>query len=643
MKASSTIVWPLSSDALCATTNFGQTIVLHRLNQRGSDSPELPGIKQATSTVCVDGHEVVASTFLDPVAWIKLLRTQGQCPAGVFYHRGMIVVAPPVHVGGQLCPWCIALRLAAAAPDPSAYRPLLLGNDVVASHDGMNPVEMHRDLTAGALAARRGLQHPDTTLSAIRITDEDRRVSHHVLRAVPGVHGKHSLKDEYLVDMPTWRSSYVPTQDAKQEDLVDSVVGPITSLLGKSEPRCPDFVTFIAATGHLGQFVKWKPDDTGSGTAPAPRAAIDAAIGEAVERYSGNYVPISRLVEASENALRGKADRVLSPRTFGAAYYADHRPNEFRRYDPQNAEYWIQGVNLGDDSLVWVPAEAAVLSFTRRSGRRPLFPVQLTGIAAGASRAHALESAALEAIERDTVMRWWFGTTACYVIGEPSAPRSATALGAIRTWSLYLDNDYGVPVVAGCLEDLDSGIITTGYAARHDLGTAMSKASSEAFQSLALSLQMLDPDSPIRSAIKSGKLDWPVLPFEAERTYSRYFQADYADMNQLLHNVQFYLDRTKQSIVRERICEHNLPQKSFDDIERSLPKSHGSAISALRDGGIQHIIEVDLTTDDVKDTHYVTRLLVPELVGMVATAHTPVWHPRLAELPELTIAPLPHS
>jgi ribosomal protein S12 methylthiotransferase accessory factor len=248
----------------------------------------------------------------------------------------------------------------------------------------------------------------------------------------------------------------------------------------------------------------------------------------------------------------------------------------------------------------------------------------LTGIAAGASRAHALESAALEAIERDTVMRWWFGNTACYVIGEPPAHLPATAWGAIRTWSLYLDNDYGVPVVAGCLEDVESGIITTGYAARHDLGTAISKASSEAFQSLALSLQMLDPDSPIRNAIKSEKLDWPVLPFDAERTYSQHFRADYADMNQLLHNVQFYLDYKPQSIVRERTYEHNLPQKSFNDIECSLPKSRGSAISSLQDHGIQQIVEVDLTTDDVRDTHYVTRLLVPELVGMVATAHTPV-------------------
>ncbi len=474
----------------------------------------LPGFVQNPGVGSVAGHTLLTSTFVNPAFWSSILHTEGRSPEAVFYHRGNVIVVPPFQIGGPLCPWCVALRLAAASQEPAIQRHFLRGIEVYASIVEAHPVGVHSAIVQDLLASRSNLPQPELVVSSRSLSALSSPIRHHAVRPVPGPHGHHHLKDDFPHGFPKWRSLPLPATN-DPINLVDELVGPIRALLRDKDDS--GAVTVVADTGHLGDFVKWAPDATGSGTATSEVAASKAAIGEAVERYSGNFVPIDRLVERRESDFHGLGEHVLTPACLGSHYYAQRFPQTFRPYDPDELGYWINGTNLVDKTPVWVPAEAAILNFTRRSGRRPQFPVPLTGIAAGPTDAYAVAAALLETVERDAVMRWWFGGTPAYEISavpDEIAHRKLALPPPVRTWWLFLESDLGIPVVAGCLYDSEHQIVTAGFAARTQLARAMEKAMFEAAQSRAMILQFLDPQSAMRLAVESGKLAWPVLPHD---------------------------------------------------------------------------------------------------------------------------------
>ncbi len=602
---------------------------------------------------------VTASALLSPMAWGRLIRENGSCPAPTFYHRGRVILAPPMSVGGPTCHWCLALRLAQVFPHPRVIRPLLSGCSVYSTLGASDPLTAHPELVAALVAARDKLGEETRARTVLSVEiGGDGVVARHYLSPLPGKHGDHDVRAEMRHGFPS--SSWdVPWPAVGKRELgetagapttpFDSLVGPLAhraavpTAQGEPESLC----AWVAVTGFLGQFVTWAPDVSGTGVGYFSDRAREASAGEAVERYCGNYVPLDRLSRHSEDALIALGVDYLPPHAFGAGqrWASATASEQFRSYDPTQEEYWLPGINCTNGKTVLVPAEAATLNFTRRSGRLPLFPVQLTGIAAGETRQQAAESASFELIERDATIRWWNGHRSAAILRSLPARIAelvASPGSAVRQWFLLLESDTGAPVVAACMHDVEYKIVTAGFASRASLDEGVLKASAEAWQSRAISIELLRPDSTLRRDVSQGRIEWPLVEFDPERGYSRFFEPDFSDMDQLFYNVQYYLDPRVQAYALDRFNPSN--EVDYGDVEKPQACEEKSAIHLISRAGLGDVVTVDLTTPDFAQYGYsVQRAIAPSLVGMLAAAHCPVWHPRLASDLELDLSPIPHS
>jgi ribosomal protein S12 methylthiotransferase accessory factor len=143
----------------------------------------------------------------------------------------------------------------------------------------------------------------------------------------------------------------------------------------------------------------------GSGAHPDPARARAAAIGEAVERYSGVYVPSERIRRATARELGAAA---VDP-----ARFALFHPSQFAiprfplvPFTADTVTTFVEGVSLVDGGTAYLPAE---LVYLRRPADdlRPIGYATSSGLACGASLPEAILGALLEVVERDAVMIAW--------------------------------------------------------------------------------------------------------------------------------------------------------------------------------------------------------------------------------------------
>ncbi|PWW57033.1 YcaO-like family protein [Actinokineospora spheciospongiae] len=145
------------------------------------------------------------------------------------------------------------------------------------------------------------------------------------------------------------------------------------------------------------------PAGWGNGT--TRRAALVAAVGEAVERYSASLPDPDRLVWARPADLDGE---VLDPREFPLYEPEQYATPGFGHvpFDRRVDHPWVRGTWLTTGAPVWVPAVFAYLALT-------VLPEHLicqgtsNGLAAGTDADSAATRATLELVERDAMMAAW--------------------------------------------------------------------------------------------------------------------------------------------------------------------------------------------------------------------------------------------
>lgn len=652
---------PQRPEVVYETRNYGRT----HLQKSGQEQRHSgPSASLEASIRRVEASLWLLQTlFCSPSTWWRTLVEQpGATVVPLFFHRGRFLIGPAFETAGAVCPTCAGLRLAQAFPHPGVFLSLLSGPVAV---DGS--LEALRELFSQPSLDQFVASHIHLLrtgrLASFSLADDCAQVQWHRILPPPGGHPFHLVEAAVgrLFGIPArdWPSSSIAGTGDDSRFLVDPLVGPLVSttrvLPETNEPEA--LVGYVTVTGHLGKYTRWHPDVSGSGLGFSEELARWASVGEAAERYSGNYIPLERLVNASEDELTQQR--------------RPHVPlGRFRRFTPEqeSATTWPLAPLHGESSIPWIaaetlgapgepvllPAEYVYLNLNRVTKQPSRIPVPLAGIAAYHSRDGALAAAMLELVERDATMLWWHGGLhAKQLVELPPELEEQVGHGVpacIRQWFLLLQTDMPAYVAAGCVYDEEYEILVVGFAARPILADALRKSAAEAWQLRRLSLQLLNRESALWQAIDSGRLPMPVRPFRADRHYREEFRRDFADMRQLAYNLQWYLDPTTHPPALARLSGEPCP---YREVPVAWDGPDGELVArcvAQLDLVGERVYCADLTTQDMRALGGLTtvRVVCPGLIGNAPTAFVPLAHPRMLRAllesgGQPHLGPMPHA
>jgi ribosomal protein S12 methylthiotransferase accessory factor len=192
-----------------------------------------------------------------------------------------------------------------------------------------------------------------------------------------------------------------------QTRLVDSRTGVVRSLTRfLKDPSEPEWPRIYRAELSNARY-RTSGDDifqVSSGKGLDDESARVSALGESIERYSAGFWPEADITRARRADVGADT---LDPRRvvlYAPEQYANipHQP-----YDDGQVIGWVEGRSLGSGKPIHVPAMASLMSYSVQHGELSLCQMSSSGLAAGATRADAALSAALEVLERDAFISSW--------------------------------------------------------------------------------------------------------------------------------------------------------------------------------------------------------------------------------------------
>lgn len=472
-----------------------------------------------------------------------------------------------------------------------------------------------------------------------------------------------TVEHHFLLPLPTTKHRLTATHVLDEWRLLDERLGIVTRarLLQHNEDFPPALRTVQVDVCDMRRVADWHNDRQAAGTSWIEEApARSAAIGEAVERYCGNWLPPDRQVlEGTYDELAGGHVELVDPESL--ALYSERqialKGFPFAPFRRTTRTQWLRGKSLHDDRPVWVPASLVYVRWQEQHGttERLNYPV-LAGIAAGPCPEYAHMSALEEIIERDTTMVWWAHRR---VLGSLALPPEAEVLmsrgsGRLATNVMMLPNEFGVPVAAGVVRDRETDALTIGFAARESGQAAVMKALAEAF-TLQETCRTLDREGGTTALNADGIISTRNLKsWRADRGYLESCRADFHDLLDLMAQQQVFLDPAATRVVAP--WTWGMPEMPWVEPPALPARRLGHYLDKLQAKGFE-ALAVDVTTADVALAGFAAaRVLVPGLVSNYPPAF-PCWgQQRIAragvalgwtEQPldedELSNFPLPHA
>ena len=380
----------------------------------------------------------------------------------------------------------------------------------------------------------------------------------------------------------------------------------------------------------------WHNDTLSGGSAFGDReAARRAAIGEAAERYCGNYFPGARPVRASYNELRADGEHAVDPEQLvlfsESMYRAPGFP--FVPFTRDLPVLWVRGVSLTQGRPAWLPLQLVYVNWNvgGLAGEPLISSTFYPGLAAGTTLEQALAAGVQELIERDSMMVWWLNAQPLPAVRLP-ADLAALWEGAPtehgqRAWAIPLPNEFGVPVMAGVVEDTRENLLNIGFACRPDPRAALLKAWTEALTLQEGSRDLLDREGLTRQGVAWNMVPDVLRPWRADRRYLDDFRTDFRDVADLLVQQQVFLDPRATERVRPWI---DLPPDTALDGLPSLPDATPDTLRERVERRGFEVFAIDLTTPDVAlGGLRVVRVLIPGLVPNFPAAFPPLGHGRV--------------
>jgi ribosomal protein S12 methylthiotransferase accessory factor len=386
------------------------------------------------------------------------------------------------------------------------------------------------------------------------------------------------------------------------DDIVDPYAGIIRALhpVERLDAMPQRYVGLTAEIADTRTHGNWPSDLVSLGTTFGdPAGARIAAIGEAVERYCGNYVP-DNLVRATPKELRGSGVRHLGPSelNFFAAWQLETPAFPFERFTQDTPIAWCEG--LGDDGRpTLVPASFVYLNW--RTGRRKRDPwvhhLNYAGIATGAGLDDAATRGVLELVERDSLSLWWHLNLPARGIDLDSVPGLIEDLGdtRLRCHLLELPAYFGVPVVAAVIHDPELGIVAGGFSAKIDPVETARKAVLEAIHSWVFTRGLIDPDGWVFGSMDAGVLSRGLyLEHRVDRGYLDSAGVRSEHVRDLGAQAQVWLDPRTQKALLPRFTE---PSTTVGIHE--LPTGDAATLKTRLRAAGHNIVVCDITTPDV--------------------------------------------
>jgi ribosomal protein S12 methylthiotransferase accessory factor len=448
-----------------------------------------------------------------------------------------------------------------------------------------------------------------------------------------------------------------------RSELVDPRCGVITGLRTiHHHPSVPrPLVTVQAYVCDMRRLYAWASDTLCTGSAFHDRqAATNAAVGESIERYCVNWLPSAApSVEASFAELRARGERALDPEAL--CLYSDRqygaRGFPFVRFTRDLPVHWVRGTSLSAGAEAWLPASLVYANW--RAGDPPTHFFNYPGIAAGPDLESALAAALEEIIERDATMIWWLNAAPLPAVRPtPELASLWTGVSAEhgqRAWLIHLDNEFGVPVLAGALENRPEVLFNMGFAARPSAADAAAKAWTEAITLQEGSRDLLVRDGSYRQAVARGAVAGHFMkPWRADRRYLDDYRPDFHDVTDLMCQQQVFLDPAARLRVAPWV---DVPEeRDLAQLPSPGPRCLDTYRRCLEATGCE-IFYADVTTPDVAGTGLtVVRALVPGLVANAPAAFpclgrrrvqdTAVrlgWRESPLDEQDLNYFPLPHA
>jgi ribosomal protein S12 methylthiotransferase accessory factor len=384
--------------------------------------------------------------------------------------------------------------------------------------------------------------------------------------------------------------------------------------------------------------------------------AYQSAIGEAVERYCGNYMFNVEPLFASYDELLQRDQYALDPDQlvlFSDTMYATPGcPFVPLRRDTRT--YWMQGRSLTNDRPARLPASLVYVNWhmSGYDGAPLTNGAYYPGIAAGASLEHAMMSAIQELIERDSTMVWWMNGHPLPAVQLPPELASLWAGAPTehgqRAWAIHIPNEFGFPVIAGVVEQTAEQFLTIGFACRPDPAQAIGKAWAEALTLQEGSRDINDPDRLTRRSISWGWL-------RADRAYMDEYRADFRDLTHTVCAEQYYLDPRAQSNTCARGSIRRLKNRLMP-YRRCLTGHLRTYQRRVEAQGFE-ILYCDLTTSDMRLAGWhVVRVLITGLIpefpeafphtGRGRAQHAPVrlgWRTTPLAEADVNLMPIPYA
>jgi thiazole/oxazole-forming peptide maturase SagD family component len=436
-----------------------------------------------------------------------------------------------------------------------------------------------------------------------------------------------TVRPRPVLPMPD-RPRPVEPRDPRPELLLDERTGIVTDV--RELPAAPGMPARLRMcevdVADMRQVADWPNDRRASGAAWHDfDLARDAAIGEAVERYCGSWLPPDREIRhASYRRLRRDGVPALDPRRLNLSPLA-----------PDAECGWIEAFSHTTREAVWVPA--TLVSPQAEPG----------GLAAGTSAEHAVTAGLEDVLGHDAAAVWWANAARLPRLPVPAEIRALIADTADThdVTLIPLDNEFGVPIVAAAVFDRVRRWLSVGFATRPDALEAAKDALAGGF-GLQHTFRTLD-DERARAGLARPR---DLKPHRADRRYLDSYRDDFADVTDPLCRQQLYLD--PRAAARVAPWTRDLPVRGWD----GLPALGERRLKAYRDRvearGFE-VLSVDLTTRDVAAAGFhAARTLVPGLVtaglphrgdGRVRRAAVDLgWRSEPLPEEELNVFPLPH-
>ncbi|CAM2070093.1 YcaO-like family protein [Sulfidibacter corallicola] len=424
--------------------------------------------------------------------------------------------------------------------------------------------------------------------------------------------------------------------------------------------------TLVTVQAHVSNIARKYPcaNDVivGGSSFSDPLQAKLSSLGEAIERYCGNYIPGEETRRASYRQLAAAGEHAIDPESlilFDEAMYRE--PGcPMIPFSRDLEVLWVRGRSLTRNAPAWLPVSLVYVNWHTGLPGEPItnyywFP----GIAAGVNLDHALVSGLEEIIERDITMIWWMNAQPLpSMIPTPEMEAlwrgRPTEMGQ-RPWLIHLDNEFDVPVIAGVLENTVEGYFNIGFGCRPDPVEAAFKAWSEALTLQEGSRDMDDPNGLLRTSVEEwGLIDVPYKPWRADRRYLDDYRADFRDVSDLLQQQQVNLD--PRCLERARAFVDTPRSRPFSSLP-SLPDRSLQTLQKRVESRGYEIFYKDITTADVDLMGLkAARVIVPGLVPNTSAAFPPLGGERLRMAPvdmgwrerplspeELNYTPLPHA